>query len=689
MTQHPPKPRLPSHSPFRADDLCAHLEVTALHASAGNQRVACVVQSADRDNNRYQTKLWTFGLEGGPGVQITHGGGNERAPRWSPDGATLAFVSDRDGTAQIHLLPMAGGEAQALGHFDGEVANPRWTPDGKSLVATVAVSVDPNLRGQRPAPGASPAPGPAEVAWKLPYKTDGIGYLLSREVHLFRIDVADARTRRLTDGAFDVLAHDVSHDGRRLAYVRTRDGRFAHATDLWVCSTDGGQHTRLTDSHAHVMQPVWSPSGRYIAFSGAVLAGDAQARLWLHDTTTGQTRQVGDVDVADPASLHWQDGDRSIVFVRAHRGRHQIARTTLDGHVDVLLARDHQLGAFGWTGRHFAMVVHHPAQACELHVCGTEDCDGSLRVVSDLNPWWKERTPIEVKALTFEVPDGQGGTEQIEGWLVRAEGTPARAPLLNDIHGGPASYAQLGYGLAPYWQVLCSQGWAILALNAVGSASYGHGFSQLLEGHWGTYDMPQHLAAIEQLQAQGLCDARVAVCGKSYGGYLTAWSIGHTDVFKAAVVMAPVGNIETHYGTSDGGYYADPFFMATAPRFDREKARALSPLQHISKARTPTLFMQGKDDERCPKCQSEELFVTFMCSSDSPGELVLYPNEGHGFLGSGAPQTRADATARIIDWLTQHTLAEGARGQREAEGADTRGGGDAAPTADRGEAAAH
>lgn len=653
---------MPSANPFQVDDLYRHMTIKELHCTPASQRVACVVQSVDREKNTYQSRLWLYDLKGSEGLQVTQGDGNDQSPCWAPDGGTLAFISDREGTAQIYLLPMSGGEAQPLGHFGGAVSNLHWTPDGKALVAAVTVSVNPNLRGRRPAPDEPQTAGPAEVAWKLPYKSDGIGYLLSREIHLFKIDVASGNSTQLTDGPFDVLAHGISPDGQQLAYVRTRQGRFAHATDLWVCDMAGEKHTRLTESHAHVMQPVWSPSGRYIAFTGAVLAGDAEVRLWLFDTTTGKTRQIGDVEVADPTSVHWTDDEQGIVFVRAHRGRHQIARITPDGHIDVLLARDHQLGAFGWTDRYFAMAIHHPAKPSELHVCGIEHCADSLRQVSQLNPWWKERTAIKAQAMTFKVPDAHGGSEEIEGWLLRAEGTTGPAPLLNDIHGGPASYALLDFDTANYWQVLCSQGWAVLALNAVGSASYGHEFSHKLAGHWGTYDMPQHVAAIEQLQQQGICDDRVAVCGKSYGGYLTAWTIGHTDLFKAAIVMAPVGNIETHYGTSDGGYYADPFFMATAPRFDREKARSLSPLQHISHAKTPTLFMQGKDDERCPKCQSEELFVTFMCSSESPGELVLYPNEGHGFLAQGAPQTRADANARIIDWLTQHTLGTAGSG---------------------------
>ena len=153
------------------------------------------------------------------------------------------------------------------------------------------------------------------------------------------------------------------------------------------------------------------------------------------------------------------------------------------------------------------------------------------------------------------------------------------------------------------------------------------------------------------LRDEGVCDDRVAISGKSYGGYLSSWAIGNTAQFKAAVVMAPVGNIETHYGTSDGGYYADPYYLATKPVFDRKLARDLSPLQYVEKSSTPTLFMQGKDDERCPKCQSEELFVSLYRAGDTPTQLVLYPGETHSFLGEGAPACRADAANRIVAWL--------------------------------------
>ena len=660
----------PGRRPFDVDDLYLHRKPTALHCVAGLGVAAAVVRCVDREKDGYVSRIWTFALDGWGGMQLTQGAGSsDDSPRWSDDGSQLAFISDRaGGPPQLYVMRReGGGEARQVGRFEQSVSSPRWHPNGKRLFVAAAVPVDPDRRGKRsdatPAARALTAP---EVAWRLPYKEDGIGYLLQREIHLFSIDVESGSRRQLTNGPFDLLAHEVSRDGRYIAYTRTREGRFAHASDLWICEAEGGHHERCTFEHAIVMQPSWSPDGRLIAFTGALEDGDAEPRLWLHDRETRSTRALGDVDVADPTSLHWSEDGRSLIFVRAHRGCHQVARIDVpDGRtLQVLVAGNRQIGAFAATRDRLVFSPESPSIASELHVCRHDGRDE--RQISRLNPWWAERSPIEAHVRGFDVPDGLGGTERIEGWLLRAEGSHAPMPLLDDIHGGPASYALMDFDTNVFWQVLCARGWAVLALNAVGSASYGHEFCRRLAGRWGELDLPQLLAAIEQLQGEGICDQRVAVSGKSYGGYLSAWASGHTDVFKAAVVMAPVGNIETHYGTSDGGYYADPFYLASKPRFDRDRARELSPLQHIEKSRTPTIFLQGKDDERCPKCQSEELFVSLARAGDTAAELVLYPGETHGFLGSGKPACRSDAARRIVDWLERFCGTVPASGARAA-----------------------
>ncbi|MDB5828376.1 MAG: peptidase [Variovorax sp.] len=660
--------------PFQVADLYLHQKITEIECAQGLGIAACTVRSVDREQDGYSSCIWSYELTGPSARQLTRGGARDEAPRWSPTADRLAFLSDRGGgSPQVYLMPRDGGEARQLGQFDESVTNLRWTPHGRSLMVASAIAVDPELRGQ-PSFGKAPKrkTSAPEVAWRLPYKEDGVGYLLQRQIHLFALDADTGEHTQLTSGAFDVMAFDISADSEHIAYSRTRDGKFAHATDLWICDTEGHNQRQLTHRHAVVMQPVWSPDGRYIAFTGSIEEGDAEPKLWLLDVATENVRMLADesVDVADAASLHWARDGSEIFFSRAHRGCHVVCAISVpSGTLRVIVPGERQLGALGCTERDFVYTVEHPSQPSELWAIDRDG--GEERQISDLNAWWKERLPIEAKLRAFEVPDGCGGTEAVSGWLIRMPGSALPGPLLNDVHGGPASYALLDFDTNVFWQVLCARGWSVLALNAVGSSSYGREFCQRLAGHWGHYDLPQHIAAVEQLQSEGIVDERVAISGKSYGGYLSAWATGHTMLFRGAVVMAPVGNIETHYGTSDGGYYADPFYIATSPAFDRAKAREMSPLQHVEKSKTPTLFLQGKEDERCPKCQSEELFVSLARAGDTPTELVLYPGEHHSFLGEGAPSCREDAANRILSWLDRYVVeameAPGATGDKQRE----------------------
>ncbi|RCW70338.1 S9 family peptidase [Pseudorhodoferax soli] len=647
-----------STQPFAVPDLFLNHHVTEIQCSAAT--AACTVKSVDVEQDQHVSCIWTFALDGSAARQLTRGPGQDSAPRWSPDGTQLAFISTRTGTSQVFVIDPAGGEARQVGTFPQGISDLRWFPSGTALLVCAAVEVDPDLRGAR-ALGRKPTQKKCrpELAWRLPYKEDGVGFLLQREFHLFRLALDCGERSQLTDGAFDVLAFDVSADGSQIAYARTREGRFAHCNDLWVCAADGGRPRRLTAHHAIVMQPHWSPDGRSIAFTGATDEGDAEPVLWLFDVDSAVARPLCQetVDVADPVSMCWDDDGASLVFSRAHRGCHQIAALRVqDQSVTVMAGGDRQLSAFCATPSHLVYAVDHPSQPSEVWVMPRSGAAAvqNERQLSRLNPWWDARDPIETSSISFEVPDGRGGKETVQGWLLRRRGSTGPQPLLCDIHGGPASYALLDFDTNVYWHTLCAAGWSVLALNAVGSASFGREFCKRLAGRWGELDLPQYLAAIGQLREQGLCDERVAVSGKSYGGFLSAYATGNSGVFQAAVVMAPVGNIETHYGTSDGGYYADPFYMGSQPVFDRELARKLSPLQHIEKSSTPTLFMQGKEDERCPKCQSEELFVSLARASEVPTELVLYPGETHGFLASGAPSCREDAALRIVDWLERH-----------------------------------
>jgi dipeptidyl aminopeptidase/acylaminoacyl peptidase len=270
------------------------------------------------------------------------------------------------------------------------------------------------------------------------------------------------------------------------------------------------------------------------------------------------------------------------------------------------------------------------------------------------------------------VPDGVGGQEKIDAWLLLPPHGKPPYPLLVDAHGGPQSGVLADFATHTYWYLLVSRGWAVLAPNAVGSSGYGAEFARRICGHWGELDFPQYEAVVETLQREGLADERLAISGKSYGGYLSAWAIGHTHRYKAAIVSAPVSNILSHAGTSDTGYYVAPYTMCDELPAVAKRAYALSPVAHCTDATTSTLILQGDDDGRCPLGQAEELFANLVRCTDTPVELVVYPGGTHGLAESGKPSHRVDYHQRVCDWAMRWTLRQPTSFKEESDSATTR-----------------
>jgi dipeptidyl aminopeptidase/acylaminoacyl peptidase len=640
---------------FEPDDLYLYRDVTDLQCRFDGDLAICELSSPDRDSDSSRSALWTVDLDGDrPPRQLTFGS-SDSAPRWCPTDDVLAFLSNRGGGRQIYSIRLDGGEAKRVTDLPSGAMSFEWSPDGSKLLALCTISADPEKRGHTGDDSDEAAGRPADaprLVWRLPYKLDGVGYTLDTEIHLYTIDVQTGRSCRLTRGSFEVSGAEWSPDGERIAFTRTREGRFAHRTDVWVIDAAGGNARQLTSTIASAGYPRWSPDGRFIALSGSEHDGDAQMRLWLHDVETGDTRALGDdsIEVVSGRTVFWSPDSTRVYFVLARHGRQEIAAISVpDGKLERLVTGDRQVSQFAISGKGLVYTVEDgrsPADVCIARANGSDE-----RRLTDFNPWWRERTMPDITMRQFEVPDERGGTERVDGWWLTPPGDAAPRPLLVDAHGGPASYALLSFNWHVYWYVLVSRGWTVLALNPVGSSSYGRDFSSRARKKWGKCDLDQQLAAVETLRRERHADARVAITGKSYGGFLSAWAVGNTTAFRAAVVSAPVTNIETHFAVSDSGYYSDCYSMYGELSVKRDAMHDLSPLSYVEHVRTPTLILQGESDERCPVCQAEELFTGIMTTTATPAELVIYPGGSHHFFESGRPSHRKDMLTRLTGWL--------------------------------------
>ncbi|MDR8919075.1 S9 family peptidase [Burkholderia multivorans] len=668
--------------PFEPDDLYLYRDIVDLQCRFEGDLAVCELSTPDRDADAYRSALWLVDIDGGrPPRQLTFGNADSH-PRWCPGEQALAFLSDRGSGRQIHAIRTDGGEARRVTDLPSGVMSFEWSPDGKQLLALCTIAADPEQRGNTHGDSDEAADRPADaprVVWRLPYKLDGVGYTLDTEIHLHTIDAQTGASRRLTRGSFEVSEADWSPDGQRIAFTRTRDGRFAHRTDVWVVDADGGNARQLTSTIASAAFPRWSPDGRFIALIGSEHDGDAQMRLWLHDARTGDTRALGDddIEVVSGRTVFWSHDSTRLYFVLAHHGRQEVATIAVaDGTLQRVITGDRQVGHFALGANGLLYTSDDARTPADIWTAALDG--GDERRLTDFNPWWRDRTMPDVTMRRFDVPDERGGTERVDGWGLTAPGAKGARPVLVDVHGGPASYALLSFNWHVYWPILISRGWAVLALNPVGSSSYGRDFSSRARKKWGKCDLDQQLAAVDALRNEGCADERVAIAGKSYGGFLGAWAVGNTTAFRAAVVCAPVADIESHFAVSDSGYYSDCYSMYGELSVKRDAMRDLSPLSYVEHVRTPTLILQGERDERCPVSQAEELFTGIMSATATPVELVTYPGGSHHFFESGRPSHRKDMLERLIGWLEKwidrplHTDDEhGSAEQAKASGRTT------------------
>lgn len=642
--------------PCTVDDLYRHRVISGLAGGRGHSWLVFQVEQARRKTDDYRRRIWGLDTSRDERARpLTLARFDARSPMLDSRADTLAFVSTRGKHgARIHLLPMGGGEARALtGACDRRIKTiEAWSPDDSRLL--VCASVPWIEDGEEPPKDGSRAP---EVVRHLPYKRDGTGIIVGRRTHLFDVDASSGKLVALTDGDFDVEQGRWSTDGRRLAFVRNRTERQRHVSDLWIADGDGGNARILDDSMASIGVIAWSPDDRWLAVAASEVQGDSRVELWLVDTSSGERRRLGEpeLELVPGTGLAWNESGDRLAVIASRRGLHVLTVVSVQQGVATSLDTDlrHTLG-ISPCGPHLAFVAASMRRPCEVYSDHWQG--GQERRLTRFNRKWVDlRRKPRVSKRRFCVPDGAGGVEWIEGWLLRPSEGDGPFPLLVDMHGGPHSMVLIDFAAHTYWYELCSRGWAILAPNAVGSSGYGRRFARRLRGRWGELDLPQFEAAVRHLQACGLADDRVACCGKSYGGFLGAWAIGHSRLFRSAVVCAPVANMVSHAGTSDTGYYVTPFLLDAEPDEDPERYARLSPIGECRRATAATLILQGENDGRCPRGQSEELFSKLVRCSSAVVEMVIYPGSTHAEAESGKPSHRRDYHGRIVDWVSRRT----------------------------------
>ena len=658
--------------PAQADDLYLFQMPSDPQIAPDGAQVAFCVQRVERETEKKYTNLWLADSDGGRLRQFTHGKWSDTQPRWSPDGRTLAFLSNRgsEEQAQLYLLPADGGEARPLTDLKGSFANFEWSPDGARLVCQFRRKDADALEREKDESKKKLGISFRQIT-RADYKFDGAGYLPQERWHIWVIDAATGQATQLTDGDKDETEPRWSPDGQSILFTSNRGERpdmELDETELYLIPAAGGEMQMVTTRPGRKFGATFSPDGQHIAFLGrdqfgrwyqnarlyvAGLDGsgatDVSGRFDLHlaPATTGDV-----VSDAAPITPVWSADGRRVFCLATARGNQAIvAFDAFDPDAEPEWLFDGLGVAGGFTldraRTRLATIWATPTDAAQVCV---RDADGTTRTLTALNPWLDEVALVAPEEVWFKATDGY----DVHGWVLKPPGfDPAqRYPSILQIHGGP----QMQYGnfLTHEFHYLAAAGYVVYWSNPRGSQGYGEAHAGAIYGQWGTVDYDDVMAWADYMAAQPYIDPeRMGVTGGSYGGYMTTLIIGRTQRFKAAVAQRVVSNFLSFYGSSDLNAGLEHLAGTAAPWDDVAGCWAQSPISAIGNAQTPTLVIHSENDYRCDQEQGEQVFIALRRLGVDT-ELLLLPGESHGVSRGGRTDRRIARLEHMLRWFERY-----------------------------------
>ena len=610
----------------------------------------------DKVKDQSQSNLWIVDVEGKRVRGLTRGNWRDSSPVWSPDGKKIAFLSERDETTQIHVMWLDTGEVAQLTHLERAPAGLVWSPDGKKLAFTAFVPDDkPILNVKLPKrPEGAKWAAPAVLVDRLAWRADGRGWLPKGYTHVFIIDAELGGTpRQVTSGDYSHNDPRWSADGKALYFnaIRKPEAEYLFGdSEIYAVDLKTLEIKALTDRKGPDGSPRPSPDGKWIAYTGydEMNYTSHLSSLYVMDSSGGAKRLLAGNLLSSPTNVFWATDNSGVYYQMDSSGESNLyfvglaaapKKITRGAHVltGVSAAKNGQAAAILTTssrpGTLVAFQMIKPDAFKEL-------VDVNADVLADVRLG-------DVEELLFKAPDGLA----LQGWLIKpAEFDPAKKyPMLLYIHGGPWAMYSVAFNWD--WQNFAANGYAVLFMNPRGSTGYGQDFVNGIQHSYPGKDFDDLMAGVDAALAKGFIDKdNLFVCGGSGGGVLTAWIVGHTNRFRAAVSMRPVINWHSFVGITDGPNWYKQF--RKYPWEDPLEYAARSPLNFVANVTTPTMVMTGEADLRTPISQSEEFYRALkMLKKDTL--LVRMPEEFHGWR---RPSHRLLQQAYLMAWFEKYRI---------------------------------
>jgi acylaminoacyl-peptidase len=638
--------------------------------SPDGQQVVYVRNFMDVMKDKHRSHLWIINVDGTEHRPVTGGDANESSPRWSPDGKRLLFVSTAGGSPQLHCRWMDTSQTAQLTRLASPPTDAAWSPDGKAIAFAMLVEEPEKPFFELPArPEGAEWAKPFRVIQRLTYRIDGEGYLKNGHYHLFVLPAEGGTPRQLTRGPYD-HAHNFYGEGSSQTPSWAPDGkaifvsgnRHADAdydvlnTEVYEVSVADGAIKALTERKGPDENPVVSPDGKWIAYSGFNDKGVAYQSFRLSVMNRdGMGKRILD-EKLDREALNpvWSKDGSGLYFQFTDRGNTKIGFINLRGEVQTLaenvggayISRPYSSGSFSVGGDGVvAFTLTSPAHPADVAVRTKQDA--KPRRLTKLNDsWLSEKVLGSVEEIWYESAHDK---RKIHGWVVKPPHFDAKKkyPLILEIHGGP----HMDYG--PYFtaeiQLFAAAGYVVLYTNPRGSTSYGEAFSQLINGDYPGNDYDDLISGVDEMLNRGYVDAQnLFVTGGSGGGVLSAWIVGKTKRFRGAVVVKPIVNWYSATLMGDGPALSVGHDFRRPPWETPAEYLKYSPISLVGNVTTPTMLMTGEEDYRCPISEAEQFYAALKLRKVETA-LVRIPEASHAIVDR--PSRLMAKVACILKWF--------------------------------------
>ena len=658
---------------FKSEDIFNLEYVSEVQVSPNGKYVAYVRRSNDIMSDSSRANVWLASGDGKSHRPLLSSKKSYYSIRWSPDGSRLAYLSNEEGKPQLYVRWMDTGQTALVTNVTSNPSNITWSPDGKHIAFTMSVDAKEkplDIKMPKKPDGAKWSPS-FQYITKARYQADGRGILEPAYTHIFIVPADGGTARQLTSGNY--------HHNGRLSFSPDSDKIYfsANRSDNWeyepvegdIFSVDMmGNIAQLTNDKGLESSPVVSPDGKHIAYARRddekVMYKNSYLYVMKSDGTDAQNL-TKDIDNS-VSNFHWKD-NKHVYFQQSVRGLAQVDVVSLSGSVKAVAK-----GLGGTTlGRPYVFGTYHAVDDVVAYTKGRTDRPADLyvttrneRQLTALNEDVLGHKQLgEVKEIVY--PSSIDG-EEIQGWYILPPNYDSSKtyPLILEIHGGP----NLAYGpvFTAELQRMAAEGYVVFYDNHRGSTGYGERFALLLQGKYSSeYDFSDHMSGVDALIEKGIADPeRLFITGGSAGGIASAYAIGLTNRFKAAVVAKPVINWLSKVLTADSGLYQIPFQFPGMPWDNVEHYWKRSPLSLVGNVTTPTMLITGVEDKRTPMSETEQFYQALKIQKvDSV--LVKVPGSPHGIASK--PSRMIGKVENILAWFKKYDSVQSQSTQVEAQ----------------------